>query len=185
MTPRTLFNIILKIFGLFFLREIIIAIPATISAFVGYFNSMEMGPTLASLIVSVLVVAFYVFLVLQLVFKTNKFIDYLKLDQGFYEHELSFEQKNELQIGLSASTILTIALIVIGGMLLTEEIPEFCRFVYLYSDQKGGRYASAFDMSLIVFSAAKIIIGLLILGERKRIVDFIEERKPADDEETD
>ena len=35
----------------------------------------------------------------------------------------------------------------------------------------------------MVFSAAKIIIGLLILGERKRIVAFIEREKNTNFEE--
>ena len=178
MTPRTLFNIILKIFGLFFLREIINTIPQTVSSFFVYFSTSDIGPIVATSIVSVAILIFYIFLVIQLLFKTNKFIDFLKLDQGFNEHELSFEQKTEFQIPLSTSTIFTIALIVIGGLILTDEIPNFCRYIYFYFNQKGVGYnPSKFDMSPMFFSGAKIIIGLLILGERKKIVDFIENHK--------
>jgi hypothetical protein len=178
MTPRTLFNIILKIFGLFFLREIINIIPQTISSFFVYFRSSDLGPIVATSVASIVILAFYVYLVMQLLFKTNKFIDLLKLDQGFNEYELSFEQKKELQIGLSTSTILTIALIIMGGIILTDEIPNLCRYFYLYFSQRGIGYSlSKFDTSPMVLSAAKIIIGLLILGERKRVVDFIEGRK--------
>jgi hypothetical protein len=183
MTPRNLFNIIIKIFGLFFLREIVNAIPKTVSSFFVYFSTSDIGPVITTLLVSIAILMFYCFLVFQLLFKTNKFIDLLKLDQGFNEHELSFEQKNEFQIGLSTSTILTIALIVIGGITLTNEIPTFCGYIYLYVDQKGIGYdSSKFDLSPIFYSGVKIIIGLLILGERKRIVDFIEERKQSDSE---
>ena len=183
MTPRKLFNIILKIFGLFFLREIINVIPQTISSFVVYFSTSEIGPIVATSIVSIIVLFFYTFLVIQLLFKTNKFIDVLRLDQGFNEHELSFEQESKFQILLSTPTILTISLIVIGGIILTEEIPNFCKYVYMYFNQKGVSYIhSKLDLSPMVYAGAKIIIGLLILGERKRIVDFIEDRKTSSEE---
>ena len=79
---------------------------------------------------------------------------------------------------------MTIALIVIGGIVLTDEIPNFCRHFYLYFSDKGLGYTrTKFDMSPMVFSGAKIIVGLLILGERKRIVEFIEGRKPSYEEQ--
>ena len=90
MTPRTLFNIILKVFGLFFLREIINIVPQTVSSFFVYFSTSDLGPKVATSIVSVLILIFYIYLVTQLLLKTNKFIDILNLDQGFNEHELSF-----------------------------------------------------------------------------------------------
>ncbi|MEO6231627.1 MAG: hypothetical protein ABJB11_11470 [Ferruginibacter sp.] len=185
MTPRNLFNIILKIFGLFFLREIINTIPRTISNFLIYFNTLDIGPIIATTVVSIVILAFYFFLVIQLIFKTNKLIDILKLDQGFDEHELSFEQKTEFQVALSRSFVLTTALIVIGGVILADEIPDFCRYIYLYFDQKNVGYnPSKTDMSPMFFAGAKIIIGLLILGERNRIIDFIEGQKPGHEEQT-
>ena len=184
MNPRKLFNVIVKIFGLFFLREIIITIPQVFSSVSRYFVSTDIGPIIATLVVSLLILAFYTFLVIQLLFNTNKFIDILKLDQGFDEEELSSDTKEEFLTGSSSTTILTIALIVIGGVILTDEIPNFCRHFYLYFNQKGVSYnPTKPDFSNMVFSAAKIIIGLLLLGERKRIVDFIENKKPTISEE--
>jgi hypothetical protein len=184
MNPRQLFNVILKVFGLFFLREIINTIPEVVSSAFRYFGISDIGPIIATLVVSLIILAFYAFLVIQLLFKTNKVIDVLKLDQGFAEEELSSDQKDEFPIGLSSTTILTIALIVTGGVILTDEIPDFCRHFYLYFKQSGIRYNPVKpDASYMVFSAAKIIIGLLILGERKRIVDFIENRKNTNTEE--
>ena len=178
MTPRSLFNIILKIFGLFFLREIINTIPQVISSALFYYNGTNIESILTSLIVSIIVLLFYIFLATQLLFKTNKYLDYLKLDQGFDEHELSFDQQDEFSIGLSSTVILNIALIVIAGMILTEEIPNFCRQLYLYFDQRISTYnPSRPDLSYMVFGGAKILIALLLLGERKWIINFIENRK--------
>ncbi len=180
MTPRSLFNVVLKIFGLFFLREIINAIPQVFSTSFLYFGSSDMGATTIMIIISLLILALYSFLVIQLLFKTNKIIDLLQLDKGFEEKELSFDTKEEFSIGLSSTLVLTIALIVLGGVILVEEIPVLCRQLYFYFDQKNKGYnVMDTDFSYMVLSVAKILIGLLLLGERKRIVAFIESKKNA------
>jgi len=89
MTPKNLFNIILKIFGLFFLREIVYIIPQLISSIPSFakvddfggeqFSSGEILP----FIVTLIAIAFYVFIIYQLLCNTNKIINKLKLDQGF------------------------------------------------------------------------------------------------------
>ncbi len=186
MTPRNLFNIVLKIFGLFFLREIINTIPSVITSALFYYNGSNTESIVASLIVSIIVLAFYIFIVHQLLFKTNKYLDYLKLDQGFDEHELSFDEQDEFSIGLSSTRILTIALIVIAGVILTEEIPNFCKQLYLYFDQRMSTYnAAPPDLSYMIFGGAKILIALLLLGERTWIIQFIENRKTVHSEATE
>ncbi|MDN3657425.1 hypothetical protein QWZ08_17365 [Ferruginibacter paludis] len=177
MNPRKLFNVILKIFGLFFLREIINTIPQLVTSIFRYFVSSDAGPIIVTFLVSIFILSLYTLLVMQLLFKTNKFIDMLKLDQGFSEEALSSDNPDEFVKGISSTAILTIALIVIGGVILTDEIPNFCRQLYVYFSQSSSKYNSVKrDSSYMIFSAAKIIIGLLFLGERKRIVDFIENR---------
>ena len=184
MYPRKLFNIILKIFGLFFFREILNAIPQVISPIVQFFSISDLGPIIATFIVSLLILAFYTFLVFQLLFKTNKIIDALKLDQGFAEMDLSLEDKERVPLTLSSKSIFTIALIVIGGVILINEIPNFCRQVYLYVDQANFRFTTTKpDFSYIIFSVAKILIALLIIGERNRIIEFIENRNISNSEE--
>ena len=184
MTPRNLFNVILKIFGLFFLREIIYIIPQLISSipsfakaddFVGQqFSSGDILP----FIVTLIAIAFYVFIIYLLLFNTNKIIDKLKLDQGFNQQEFSFI--------ISTSLILTISLIVIGGIILTNEIPNFCRNIFSYFQEKDlTRGMTKPNYSFIVVSGVKIIIGLLIIGERKRIVEFVERRQVKKEEENE
>lgn len=184
MTPKNLFNIILKIFGLFFLREIIYIIPQLISAIPSFaqaddfggeqFNSGEILP----LIVTLIAIAFYVFIIYQLLFNTNKIINKLKLDRGFNQQEFSFN--------ISTSLILTISLIVIGGIILTNEIPDFCRNIFSYFQEKNFTHGmSKPNYSFIIISGVKIIIGLLVIGERKRIVEFVEKRQGRKKEETE
>ena len=184
MYPRKLFNIILKIFGLFFLREILNAIPQVISSLVQFISISEIEPGIATLVLSLLILAFYTLLVIQLLFKTNKIIDALKLDQGFAEMDLSLNEKERVPIALTSSSIFTMALIVIAGVILLDEIPNLCRQIYLYVDQAHFKFSTAKpDFSYFIFSIAKILIALLIIGERKRIIDFIENRKSSNEAE--
>jgi NADH:ubiquinone oxidoreductase subunit 5 (subunit L)/multisubunit Na+/H+ antiporter MnhA subunit len=176
MTPKNLFNIILKILGLFFIREIVIIIPPLISSIPYFTNPDNFGGDqfrnveLFPFIFTLIALAFYVFIIYQLLFNTNKIIDKLKLDQGFNQQEFSFN--------ISTSLVLTISLIVIGGIILTNEIPNFCGNIFSYFQEKKlthGMIKS--NYTYLVISGVKIIIGLLIIGERKRIVDFFEKRR--------
>ena len=170
MTPRSLFNIILKIFGLFFLREIVNTIPQFISSLLYFTKADTMEEGLWTFIFTAIILAFYTFLVFKLLFKTNYFLDKLRLDQGFDQEEFSFN--------ISTSLVLTIALIVTGGLLLTNEIPNLCRHLFAYFQEKRITHGMTKpDFSFSIMAVVKIILGLLIIGERKRIVEFVESRQ--------
>lgn len=123
------------------------------------------------------ILAFYIFVTYQLFFRINNLLDKLKLDRGFTQDEFLLE--------IPKSSILPIALIVVGGLILTNEIPNLCKALYQYIQQKSiQRYTeNKPDLSYAIMTGAKIILGLLILGERKRIVEFVEERQKADVDE--
>jgi len=184
MTPKNLFNIILKIFGLFFLREIVYTIPQLISLIPFFTKADDFGGEqfssgdIVPFIVTLIAIAFYVYIIYQLLFNTNKIIDKLKLDQGFNQQEFSFN--------ISTSLILTISLIVIGGVILTNEIPNFCKNIFSYFQEKDLSHGlTKPNYSYIVVSGVKIIIGLLIIGERTRIVEFVEKREDRKEEENE
>jgi len=173
MTPRSLFNIVLKIFGLFFLKNIIETVPQLISTILFMLkpNSFDPNEGIFIFLGTTVILAFYIFVTYQLFFRTNNILDKLKLDRGFTQDEFSFE--------IPKSSTLTIALIVIGGLILTNEIPNLCKALYQYIQQKSIQRDTENkpDLSYAISTGAKIILGLLILGERKRIVEFVEQRQ--------
>lgn len=179
MTPRSLFNIIIKIFGIFFLKNIVEAIPQLIStiAFLirsdSYTDSFK--ETVFLFISTSIVLAFYIFVCFKLFFKTNKIVDILKLDEGFSQETFSFD--------MSSSSILTIALIVTAALILTNEIPNLCESIYSYVQERTiiNFSGNKPDYSHLFFEATKIVIALLLLGERKRIVEFVESRQRNND----
>jgi hypothetical protein len=186
MTPRSLFKIILKIFGLFFFREIIITVPQFISSIVLHFtNSGTVVEGVFRFAIQAIIILFYGFIIAQLLFNTTSILDKFKLDQGFDEEEFSFEnesKKGKFFIGISASMVLTIALLVTAGVILVNEIPHLCKELFLYLAES--RSLGNHDVSYIIIAIVKILIALLLIGERKRIVQFVEDSK-SNNKQTD
>jgi hypothetical protein len=186
MTPRSLFKIILKIFGLFFLKEIITTVPQLIYSIIHAVDTGSFAEGIFNFAINVIVILFYGFIVSQLLFNTTNLLDKFKLDQGFDEEEFSFEQeskKGQFAIGISASSVLTIALLVIAGVILVNEIPNLFKQIYHYI--LDARSLNNFDLSYMVIAVMKILIALLLIGERKRIVEFVGGKQTVNDDEND
>jgi cytochrome b subunit of formate dehydrogenase len=184
MTPRSLFKIILKIFGLFFLREIIKTVPQFVVSIVESINNGSITEGVFSFAINVIVILFYGFIVAQLLFNTTNILDKFKLDQGFDEEEFSFEQeskKGQFAIGITANMILMIALSVLAGIILVNEIPNLCKEIYLYITNPVAFGVN--NKSYIVFAVVKILIALLFIGERKRIIEFVGGKQTIKDDE--
>lgn len=166
MTPRNLFNIILKIFGLFFLKEIILAIPQIVYLLLSFSNTDMKSEEIYAIIGLAVIFIVSTFFVILLIFKANIVIDKLKLDQGFNQESFS--------LNIVPSQILTIALIVISGIILITEIPNFCKQIFSYFQQRNMviyKYdRSEIQISPLIISGVKIVLSFLIIGERKRIV---------------
>ncbi len=73
---------------------------------------------------------------------------------------------------------MTIALIVTSGVILTNEIPNLCRQLFSYFQEKRMIHGMTKpDFSFSIIAAVKIILGLLLIGERNRIIEFVEKRQ--------
>jgi hypothetical protein len=188
MTPRSLFKIILKIFGLFFLKEIVNSLPQLISNTIIYLEAGRVGETVFTIAINAIVILFYGLIIFQLLFNTNTILDKFKLDQGLDEEELSFEaetKKSQFSIGVSPSFILVVALLVTAGVILVNEIPYLFKqlFVYIITS----RSLENNDVPFIVISIVKILIALLLIGERKFIIQLVisdkSKNKEIDNEE--
>ena len=169
MTPRQFFNIVLKIFGLFFLREILNSIPQLISAILMLFKPEDFTAGLFIFFGSVFILAFYIALTYQLIFKTAFLVDKLKLDTDFNDQIFDFK--------ITQKDVLTISLIVIAGIILINQIPYLVKELFeLMQERKLSPGMTKTDYSYIIISIVKIVIAALLIGERNRIVDFIVSR---------
>ena len=64
------------------------------------------------------------------------------------------------------------------GIILTNEIPNLCKHLFSYFQIKRLTHGMTKpDFSYTIIATVKIITGLLLIGERKRILEFIEQRQ--------
>jgi hypothetical protein len=170
MTPRTLFTIVVKIFGLFFIKEIFQIITEAIPT-LAYFNNQDI--TLTLFIPSAILILYLILyggISYYLITRTELVIDKLKLDQGF--------EDETLQLSIHRSTILSIAIIVIGGLLMVEGIPTFLGQLKRYHAEANDSYRQQSPtFSYMIVTAAKILIGFLLIVEKRWIVNFIEKQR--------
>lgn len=169
MTKRDLFNIILKILGIFFIKDILATVPQLLSISL-YLTKPDVSGAVFTLVATILMLLIYILISYYLVFKTNFIIDKLKLDQGFDEATIS--------LNIHRSTILSISIIVIGGLMVADEIPNLCRQLFAYFQEKRMTYGQTHpSLSYSVLAVAKIVIGLLLIGNQRQIVNFIERKR--------
>jgi len=169
MTTRSLFNIILKILGIFFIKDILATIPQLLSITL-YLKEPDISGAVWTLITTALVLLVYGLVSYFLIFKSDLIIDKLKLDKGF--------DQETIPLNIHRSTILSISIIVIGGLIVADEIPNLCRQLFAYFQEKRMTYGQTNpSISYSVLAAAKIGIGLLLIGNQRQIVNFIENRR--------
>ena len=123
MTIKTFWTIFLKIFGLYLIWQVISLLPSFISwiKFVSSDDSRAYPETIALLC---LILGFFILVIRYSIFKTEWVINKLKLDEGFSD-------KN-IEINIHRSSLLSIAIIVLGGLLLADGLPLFCYNVFTY-----------------------------------------------------
>ena len=177
MTVRNLFNIVLKILGILFLKQTIDLLPNFIQ-FVEYFkyysksfgqhsesSNSEFIWTTLTLFIMLLV---YLSCTYLLIFRSNYLIHKFKLTSGF-DQEI-------IPIDANRKTIVGISVILIGGLLLIDSIPLLLKQVYNYDlwlKVTHGMAAKNPDTPYFILYGAKIIIGLLLMGEQRRITNLI------------
>lgn len=128
MTPRSLFNIILKVLGIFFIKDALVSL-SQILGFATQLAKPDATPEFIWMVLSItFVLVVEVFFCYLLIFKTEWCIEVLKLEYGF--------DQETIPINMHRSTILSISIIVIGGYLVANEIPNFCRQLFIYIQEK-------------------------------------------------
>ncbi|HLP39823.1 hypothetical protein [Lacibacter sp.] len=180
MKAKDLFIIILKVFGIYLIKDVLTAIPPVLNSF---FQMFEVSGAMAffSLIISLLYLGIYVGIVYLLLFKTSLLVSKLKLAS-----ELSDEP---LVVNLHRSSVYTIAIIITGLLVLTFSIPDLVKqiyFFYEFNDSRKRLFApSPFDYSRMIIAITEVIIGLLFLGNQRTLVNYIESKRRRAKEESD
>lgn len=168
MKPKNLFNIILKVLGIFFIGDILVTVPQLLSS-LPYFLAGSMEEVIPLLFFGLLTLLAVILVPYLLIFRSNYIINKLRLDKGFEEETIG--------LNISRSAVLSISLVVLGGLTLKDEIPFFCKELFTYFEQKAGGLGSpSTETYYFIVSGIKLIIGFLLISYNRQIAGWIERR---------
>ncbi len=167
MTIRNLLNIILKVIGILFIRDVLALLPQLLSSFI-FFNNVDQfhDGTLAIALTAIMILV-YVFVARTFIFKTEMVLNALRLDHDFEEEKVAVQ--------MHRSTILSISIIVIGGLMVAEGLPKLCQSIYDYNQVERYSYGEIrLDRSKIYTSVATVFLGILLMALQQKLVNLIE-----------
>jgi hypothetical protein len=176
MTIRTFWTIAIKFLGLWLVFDFFSVAMQFISSLISIKGDTRIEETAMTIFLLLLTVGIYVFILRLFVFKTSWLIDKLHLDKGFFEEKID--------LNISSKTILSIATIVIGGILIVESLPNFCKQVFVFFQQKN-IFRENPTSGWIIFHFVKIIIGYILLTNSKFIAGFIDKKAKNESENND
>lgn len=166
MTPRSFLILTLRLIGIVLLTTLVADIIEFLASIWGFFE-ISSSSALWILLFSLIKILIIMAMGYWLIFKTGSIIDSFGLDKGFKESTFNFNW--------SADSVFRIAIIISGAIVLFNELPNLCRIGYNLLFQQRTDYLKIVepDWSPLIFSGVRIILALLIIGERKRICQFL------------
>lgn len=167
MSPRSLFDVILKVLGIFFIRDILETLSRTLSVLVYFPQYSTTNEAFFNLGVTIPPLVLYSIFTWLLLFKTQSLTSWLKIEKHLGEKPVN--------INFQRTVVLTVAVVITGGWLLVTEIPEFFRHaVYYYQERVMYDRMVRSDFSYPLMSLAKILIGFALLVFNTPFVHLIE-----------
>jgi hypothetical protein len=167
MSPRSLFNIILKVIGILFVKDVLVLIPQLFSGFLYLTRSDGSAEALWIFFNTIAILALYALIIVYFTLKTDWVIDKFELTEGIPEDNLA--------LNVHRSTVLNITLFLIGIFILSTAVPYFCTNVFGYFQEKRLTYGMTNPKPTnIILYGIEIILSLLLIIYRRPIVNFIE-----------
>jgi len=168
MTINTFWTISIKILGLLLILGVLTVIPQWFSSIysayqIGDFESLTI---LTLILLAILIIYYFVFRLC--VYKTSWIIEKLKLDRDF--------ETQNIEINSKSFTIISIATIVIGGLIFVENIPLLLREIFIFFQQES-LFKNYPKTGLILFDFCKVIIGYLLMTNSSNIAKFIDKQE--------
>ena len=167
MSIRTFWTILIKILGIYLVLRVLAIIWQFLGVlpFFGSGNQVEGIGYGLTLLLFLLTLAPYFIVLWLFVFKTTWLVDKLHLDKGFKEEKI--------ELNISQSTVLMIAIITIGGLIFVDSFSSLCQQIFVFFQEK--RIFKEYPGSgLIIFELMKTIFGYILLTKSRMFVRFIE-----------
>jgi hypothetical protein len=174
MTPRTIFTLILKIFGLYLIWQLIIIIPFSFTAgSTLLYTQHDSSWTGIIALLLIIILLLYFMVIRMLLFKSNWVVDKLSLDKHFDQEIIA--------IKIDSAAVIQISIIVLGGVLFIDALPNFFREIITYLQQTSLEPYMVKDpkFAYIFLWGCKALLGYLLLTNSKRITHWVEEKNKA------
>jgi len=170
MKIKTFWTILLKILGIWLVLDSFKVIPQFISSLYSFSENSEMTMQLfvMTFIYLLSTIGIYIFVLWLFVFRTSWLIDKLHLEKGFSEERIEFN--------IPRSTVLSIAIIILGGLMFVDSLPQLCNQTISFLQQKN-MFRLDPKAGWIIFHLVKIVIGFLLMTNSQFVVNFIDKKK--------
>lgn len=170
MALNTFWKIFLKIFGLYLIWQMLEILPSFffVLVYAGSQDKVTVFTTIAGIVFIVLVL-FAV--VRQFLFKSDYIIEKLRLEKGFIEEKI--------EITIHRSSLLTIIIIVLGGLMLADGLPLLIYHIFNFI-QRADAYTKFQDnhaTPYLVTNLVKVALGYFMVVDSKMIVNLIERKR--------
>ncbi len=159
MSHKDFFRLLIKLFGLYSLIICLFnVLPATLPQLIGFFtNPYNTSWSASALFWVALIITIPVLLFVLLLFKADFIVDKLKLDKDFEGDKIIFGD-------LTSTNILKLACIVIGGLLIINNIPTLLNEgLYLFKESLQHKDNDPKEFWYFGVSAVKIVIGFVLI----------------------
>lgn len=164
MNLKSLLTVVLIIMGIYIIVQAILLTPQILSASFYYFKNASNADSFYYLFTSIFTIILYFLSGWFFISKTDKITSMIikpnQLDADFSSFKIH------------RSTVLTIAIILIGGLTLINEIPQLILHVYNYRLELSVNPDAKFDQ--VILSIIKIVLGFSLLYYNRRAVSWIE-----------
>ncbi len=167
MQIKTFWKIVIKIVGLWLLLSSLSLIPKFSTSLYFTNGKLDIGYLITLWLMLLVAITVYILMIRLFLFKTDWVIKKLQLEKNFTEERID--------LNIKTVTILTIAIIVMGGLIIVESLPSFCSGLLDYYQQKilSQEYQSTY---WLIYHFIKIIIAHLLLTNAKKLASLIEKK---------
>lgn len=168
---NTLYEIVLKIFGIYFILLIVNNIARVLTSLSYFFNDLEHSSNAFSvsvffmLFLAIVPVLLLLYLIKLLLFKTNKVISLISVEEG---DEIVFQGEYDKEI------IIETLLVLSGIITILWSLPEFLLDLNLYfSAFVNIFFTEEFDFGFVTLTLMRFIIGVFTIKFSKQIAKYL------------
>lgn len=167
MLNRDFFRILIKIIGLYFFIQIVFGVIPSQISLLGF--DSDFSQKIGTIIYFLLIVLLCIGILYYLIRFPDRIIDLFKLDKGFENESIPLTNFN-------SRNILTVALVIIGGFLIIENLTTVISLLY-YDLKKNYNPLFPRDPNNsinLLLSAFNLLLGCLFIVFRKNISEYLE-----------